>query len=44
MAEGEEAVVVREKPALGWRIAKWVGIALVSLILLAMIAVFALNT
>ena len=44
MDEGETATVVRDKPALGWRIAKWVGIAIVSLLLLAVLAVFALNT
>src|SRR5688500_3797593 len=45
MAEqGEETAVVRDKPALGWRIAKWIGIAIVSLLLLAVLAVFALNT
>lgn len=46
MAEGEQipAPAPSSPRSTGWRIAKWAGIAIVSLLLLAVIAVFALNT
>ncbi|RHW19289.1 hypothetical protein D1610_04055 [Sphingomonas gilva] len=43
MDEGEPPAI-RDKPPPGWRIAKWAGIVVVSLVLLAVLAVFALNT
>ncbi len=44
MADTADTPAVRAKRPLGWRIAIWAGIAVVSLILLVIAAVFALDT
>jgi len=40
----EEEVIVRERPALGWRIAKWVAIAIAAVLVFAVLLAFSINT
>jgi len=44
MAGESETLVVTTRPPLGWRIAKWIGIAVAGLLLLVALALLALNT
>jgi translocation and assembly module TamB len=40
----DEGAIVRERPALGWRIAKWMGIAVAALLVFTVLLAFVLNT